>query len=60
MDLLYLALGLGFFALTAIAGFCLRTHPEALMDPLYVIALIVTVGLFAYLVAVLFFPERFS
>ncbi len=30
------------------------------MDPLYLIALIVTLGLFAYLVAVLFFPERFS
>ena len=30
------------------------------MDALYLIALIVTVGVFAYLVAVLFFPERFS
>ena len=30
------------------------------MDVLYLIGLIVTVGVFAYLVAVLFFPERFS
>jgi K+-transporting ATPase KdpF subunit len=30
------------------------------MDPLYFIALILAVGVFAYLVAVLFFPEDFS
>jgi|APFre7841882724_1041349.scaffolds.fasta_scaffold35386_2 K+-transporting ATPase KdpF subunit len=30
------------------------------MDLIYLIALIVTLGVFAYLVAVLFFPERFS
>lgn len=30
------------------------------MDILHLIALITTVGVFAYLVAVLFFPERFS
>ena len=30
------------------------------MSPLYLIALIAAVGVFAYLVAVLFFPERFS
>jgi K+-transporting ATPase KdpF subunit len=30
------------------------------MSPLHLIALIVTVGVLAYLVAVLFFPERFS
>lgn len=30
------------------------------MSALYLIALIATVGVFAYLVAVLFFPERFS
>ena len=30
------------------------------MSVLYLIALVATVGVFAYLVAVLFFPERFS
>jgi K+-transporting ATPase KdpF subunit len=30
------------------------------MDLTYLIALIVTLGVFVYLVAVLFFPERFS
>ncbi|HZV53714.1 MAG TPA: potassium-transporting ATPase subunit F [Rhodocyclaceae bacterium] len=30
------------------------------MDALYLIALIATVGVFAYLVAVLFYPEDFS
>jgi K+-transporting ATPase KdpF subunit len=30
------------------------------MDLLYLIALVATVGVFAYLVVVLFFPERFS
>jgi hypothetical protein len=30
------------------------------MSALYLIALIATVAVFAYLVAVLFFPERFS
>jgi hypothetical protein len=30
------------------------------MDVIYLIALGVTLGVFAYLVAVLFFPERFS
>ncbi|KAF0099725.1 MAG: hypothetical protein FD187_2306 [bacterium] len=30
------------------------------MDILYLIALIATLGVFAYLVAVLFFPEYFS
>ena len=30
------------------------------MDPLYLIALIATVGVFIYLVAVLFYPEDFS
>jgi K+-transporting ATPase KdpF subunit len=30
------------------------------MDTLYLIALIATVGVFAYLVAVLFYPEDFS
>lgn len=30
------------------------------MSLLYLIALIVTVGVFAYLVVVLFFPEHFS
>lgn len=30
------------------------------MDALYLIALIPTVGVFAYLVAVLFYPEDFS
>lgn len=30
------------------------------MDILHLIALVATVGVFAYLVAVLFFPERFS
>ena len=30
------------------------------MDLNYLVALIVTLGVFAYLVAVLFFPERFS
>jgi K+-transporting ATPase KdpF subunit len=30
------------------------------MDPLYFIALILAVGVFVYLVAVLFFPEDFS
>jgi len=30
------------------------------MSALYLIALIATVGVFAYLVAVLFFPEHFS
>lgn len=30
------------------------------MNPLYVIALIGAIGIFGYLVAVLFFPEDFS
>ncbi len=30
------------------------------MDALYFLALVMAVGVFAYLVAVLFFPERFS
>jgi K+-transporting ATPase KdpF subunit len=30
------------------------------MDPLYLISLILAVGIFGYLVAVLFFPEDFS
>jgi K+-transporting ATPase KdpF subunit len=30
------------------------------MDLNYLVALIVTLGVFVYLVAVLFFPERFS
>jgi K+-transporting ATPase KdpF subunit len=30
------------------------------MSALYLIALLVTLGVFIYLVAVLFFPERFS
>jgi K+-transporting ATPase KdpF subunit len=30
------------------------------MDALYVIALVVTLAVFAYLVAVLFYPEDFS
>jgi hypothetical protein len=30
------------------------------MSALYLIALVATVAVFAYLVAVLFFPERFS
>lgn len=30
------------------------------MEALYLIALIATVGVFAYLVAVLFYPEDFS
>jgi K+-transporting ATPase KdpF subunit len=30
------------------------------MDALYLIALVATVGVFAYLVAVLFYPEDFS
>lgn len=30
------------------------------MSALYLIALVATAGVFAYLVAVLFFPERFS
>lgn len=30
------------------------------MGPLYLISLIVAAGVFAYLVAVLFFPEDFS
>lgn len=30
------------------------------MNPLYLIALVVAVGVFAYLVAVLFYPEDFS
>jgi K+-transporting ATPase KdpF subunit len=30
------------------------------MSALYLIALLLTVGVFAYLVAVLFFPEHFS
>ena len=30
------------------------------MNPLYLIALLSVVGVFAYLVAVLFFPEDFS
>ena len=30
------------------------------MSALHLIALIATIGVFAYLVAVLFFPERFS
>lgn len=30
------------------------------MSALYLVALIAVVGVFAYLVAVLFFPERFS
>jgi K+-transporting ATPase KdpF subunit len=30
------------------------------MDTLYLIALIATVGVFVYLVAVLFYPEDFS
>jgi K+-transporting ATPase KdpF subunit len=30
------------------------------MDPLYLISLVLAVGVFAYLVAVLFFPEDFS
>jgi len=30
------------------------------MDGLYLLALVMAVGVFAYLVAVLFFPERFS
>jgi F subunit of K+-transporting ATPase (Potass_KdpF) len=30
------------------------------MDILYLIALIATIGVFAYLVAVLFYPEDFS
>lgn len=30
------------------------------MSALYLIALIAVVGVFAYLLAVLFFPERFS
>ena len=30
------------------------------MSPLYLIALIAAVGVFVYLVAVLFYPEKFS
>lgn len=30
------------------------------MNPLYLIALLGAIGVFAYLVAVLFFPENFS
>ncbi len=30
------------------------------MDALYFLALVMAVGVFVYLVAVLFFPERFS
>ncbi len=30
------------------------------MDPLYLVSLILVVGVFGYLVAVLFFPEDFS
>ncbi len=30
------------------------------MDGLYLLALVMAVGVFVYLVAVLFFPERFS
>lgn len=30
------------------------------MDALYFLALVMAVGVFIYLVAVLFFPERFS
>lgn len=30
------------------------------MNPLYLIALAVAVGVFGYLIAVLFFPENFS
>ncbi|MBF0424773.1 MAG: potassium-transporting ATPase subunit F [Magnetococcales bacterium] len=30
------------------------------MNPLYLIGLIVTAGVFVYLVIVLFFPEKFS
>lgn len=30
------------------------------MDPLYLVALIATAAVFAYLVVVLFYPERFS
>lgn len=30
------------------------------MNPLYLIALVAAVGVFAYLVAVLFYPEDFS
>ncbi|MDY0013633.1 MAG: potassium-transporting ATPase subunit F [Rhodocyclaceae bacterium] len=31
-----------------------------MMNPLYLIALAVAIGVFGYLVAVLFFPEDFS
>ena len=30
------------------------------MNPLYLIALLAAIGVFVYLVAVLFFPENFS
>ncbi|MBL8403735.1 hypothetical protein SDC9_152047 [bioreactor metagenome] len=30
------------------------------MNPLYLIALAVAIGVFGYLIAVLFFPENFS
>jgi K+-transporting ATPase KdpF subunit len=31
-----------------------------MMNPLYLIALVVALGVFGYLIAVLFFPENFS
>ena len=60
MDLLYLALAVGFFRPYGCPRVRLRKTPEALMNILYLIALIAAVGVFAYLLAVLFYPEDFS
>jgi K+-transporting ATPase KdpF subunit len=38
----------------------IRTVEGTLMNLLYLIALVATVGVLVYLVAVLLFPERFS
>ena len=60
MDLIYLALGSGILRRDCCAGCLFRNAEETLMNALYVIALVVTLAVFAYLVAVLFYPEDFS
>jgi len=41
-------------------GGLFRPLAEVVMAPLYLIALAAAIGLFAYLLAVLFYPEDFS
>lgn len=41
-------------------GLCIRKAEDTLMDIFYLISLILTVLLAIYLIAALFFPERFT